>query len=185
MPAARHQDPGPNLKATLGRLDHLTNWESRPRGSMRVRLEPMLDLLKRLGNPHHAFRSVHVSGTKGKGSVCALVDAGLRRAGWRVGRYTSPHVEHVTERICLLGKPVREDVLAAALAKVLNVYEEAKALTSPARDATWFDILTAAAFVVFKDADVEIAVVEVGLGGPARLDQCGEVNRCGRYQCGT
>jgi dihydrofolate synthase / folylpolyglutamate synthase len=70
---------------------------------MRVGLEPMRDLMQRLGNPHERFRSVHVAGTKGKGSVCALIEAGLLRAGLKVGRYSSPHVEHVTERVSILG----------------------------------------------------------------------------------
>ena len=91
-------DPSQALSDALSRLDRLTNWERKPRGEMRVGLEPMLDLMLRLGNPHQSFRAIHVAGTKGKGSVCALVEAGLLRAGWRVGRYASPHVDRVNER---------------------------------------------------------------------------------------
>ena len=74
MPGQHDDDQmtsAPNLAATLKRLDTLTNWEARPRAGMRVGLEPMLDLMARLGDPHRAFRSLHVAGTKGKGSVSA------------------------------------------------------------------------------------------------------------------
>ncbi|QND47407.1 bifunctional folylpolyglutamate synthase/dihydrofolate synthase [Rhizobium lusitanum] len=156
------------LPDVLSRLDRLTNWERKPRGEMRVGLEPMLDLMQRLGNPHQSFRAIHVAGTKGKGSVCALVAAALLRAGWRVGRYASPHVDHVNERISVLGEEVGDDRLAEALEKVLDSYEAAKREATPGEDATWFDVITAAGFVVFRDAGLDWAVVEVGLGG--RLD---------------
>ncbi|WP_047455318.1 folylpolyglutamate synthase/dihydrofolate synthase family protein [Rhizobium rhizogenes] len=157
-----------SLPDVLSRLDRLTNWERKPRGEMRVGLEPMLDLMQRLGNPHQSFRAIHVAGTKGKGSVCALVAAALLRAGWRVGRYASPHVDHVNERISVLGREVEDNRLAEALEKVLDSYEVAKREATPGEDATWFDVITAAAFVVFRDAGLDWAVVEVGLGG--RLD---------------
>ena len=163
-----------DLTEALSHLDELTNWERRPRGSMRVGLGPMYDLMRRLGNPHESFRSVHVAGTKGKGSVCALIEAGLLRAGLRVGRYSSPHVEHVTERVSLLGQPTAEAKLARALLQTLDEYEAAKQAETPASDATWFDILTAAAFLMFKEAKLDWAVVEVGIGG--RLDSTNVVN---------
>lgn len=160
--------PSQALSDALSRLDRLTNWERKPRGEMRVGLEPMLDLMQRLGNPHQSFRAIHVAGTKGKGSVCALVEAGLLRAGWRVGRYASPHVDRVNERISVLGEQVEDDKLAKAVRQVLDCYEIAKQEATPGEDATWFDVITAAAFVVFRDAGLDWAVVEVGLGG--RLD---------------
>ena len=161
-------DPSQALSDALSRLDRLTNWERKPRGEMRVGLEPMLDLMLRLGNPHQSFRAIHVAGTKGKGSVCALVEAGLLRAGWRVGRYASPHFDRVNERISVLGKQVEDDELAKAVKQVLDCYEIAKQEATPGEDATWFDVITATAFVVFRDAGLDWAVVEVGLGG--RLD---------------
>src|SRR6516165_7236951 len=91
----------PGLARATARLDTLTDWESRPRRKMRVGLEPMIDLAQRLGEPQKSFRSVHVAGTKGKGSVSALIEAALVRAGLRVGRYASPHVERLTERVSL------------------------------------------------------------------------------------
>ncbi len=156
------------LSDALRRLDQLTNWERKPRGEMRVGLEPMLDLMQRLGNPHRSFRAIHVAGTKGKGSVSALVEAGLLRAGWKVGRYASPHVDRVNERVSVLGQEVGDDALAKAIMQVLDCYESAKRAATAGEDATWFDVITAAAFVVFADAGLNWVVVEVGLGG--RLD---------------
>ncbi|MFK0163209.1 bifunctional folylpolyglutamate synthase/dihydrofolate synthase [Rhizobium sp. NPDC090279] len=160
--------PSQSLSQALSRLDQLTNWERKPRGEMRVGLEPMLDLMQRLGNPHRSFRAIHVAGTKGKGSVSALLEAGLLRAGWRVGRYASPHVDRVNERVSVLGMEVEDDALAKAIMQVLDSYESAKQAVTAGEDATWFDVITAAAFVVFRDAGLNWVVVEVGLGG--RLD---------------
>jgi len=156
------------LIAALKRLDLLTNWESRPRSSMRPSLEPVRDLMQRLGNPHQHFRAVHVAGTKGKGSVCALIEAGMIRAGLRIGRYASPHLERVNERVSIMGQPVDDTTLANALVQALDCLEAAKQENTPAFDATWFDLLTAAAFLVFREAGLEWVAVEVGLGG--RLD---------------
>ena len=100
----------PSLPEVLDRLDRLTDWEKRPRGGMRVGLAPMRDLLHRLGEPQASLRVIHVAGTKGKGSVCALIEAGLMRAGLRIGRYASPHVESVAERVCLQGRPVESQL---------------------------------------------------------------------------
>jgi len=152
----------------MARLDALTDWERRPRNRMRVGLESALDLARRLEDPQKAFRSVHVGGTKGKGSVSALVEAALTQAGRRVGRYGSPHVERVTERVSLDGRDIDQATLADALSRALDAYEAARSEGTAGADATWFDLLTLAAFLIFRDAGVEWAVVEVGLGG--RLD---------------
>jgi dihydrofolate synthase/folylpolyglutamate synthase len=157
-----------NLTQVMARLDALTDWERRPRNTMRVGLEPMQDLAARLGHPEKAFRSIHVAGTKGKGSVSALVETALGRAGLRVGRYGSPHVERVTERISVQGHDVDEPTLARALNPALDAYEAARAAGTAAANATWFDLLTATAFLIFREAAVDWAVIEVGLGG--RLD---------------
>jgi dihydrofolate synthase/folylpolyglutamate synthase len=162
------------LREAMARLDALTNWERRPRKFMRVGLEPMQDLAGRLGDPQKAFRAVHVGGTKGKGSVAALIEAALAKAGLSVGRYASPHVETITERVTLQGRAVDEVTLARALKAALDAYEEARIAGTAAAEATWFDLLTAAAFLIFRNAGVEWAVVEVGLGG--RLDSTNVVN---------
>ncbi len=157
-----------DLARATARLDALTDWERRPRGKMRVGLEPMRDLAARLGDPQKAFRSIHVAGTKGKGSVSALIEAALARAGLRGGRYASPHVERLTERVSLDGREIDEPTLARALNRALDAYEAARAAGAPGADATWFDLLTAAALLIFAQTRREWAVVEVGLGG--RLD---------------
>jgi dihydrofolate synthase / folylpolyglutamate synthase len=157
-----------DLAHAMARLDALTDWERRPRSTMRVGLEPMRDLAARLGDPQKSFRSIHVAGTKGKGSVSALIEAALTHAGLRVGRYASPHVERINERVSVQGHDVDEPTLARALDKALDAYEAARAEGTPAINATWFDLLTAAAFLIFREAGVQWAVVEVGLGG--RLD---------------
>ena len=162
------------LTQAMARLDALTDWERRPRNKMRVGLEPMQDLAARLGHPEKAFRAVHVAGTKGKGSVSALVEAALGRADLRVGRYGSPHVERITERVSVQGRDVDEPTLARALNQALDAYETARTACTPAANATWFDLLTAAAFLIFREASVEWAVIEVGLGG--RLDSTNIVN---------
>ena len=163
-----------NLTQALARLDALTDWERRPRNTMRVGLEPMRDLAARLGDPQKAFRSIHVAGTKGKGSVSALIEAALAHAGLRVGRYASPHVERINERVSVQGHDVDEPTLARALNRALDAYEDARKARTPAVDATWFDLLTAAAFIIFREAAVEWAVIEVGLGG--RLDSTNVVD---------
>ncbi len=167
------------LEAALSRLDRLVDWERRARADgrgrrMRVSLEPIRDLCQRLGSPAQAFRAVHVAGSKGKGSVSALVAAGLRRSGVREGLYSSPHVEHVRERLSLCGLPVDEDVLAAALERALEARELARGADDPGRDATWFDVLTAAAFLALAEARIEVGVIECGLGG--RLDSTNVVH---------
>lgn len=150
-------------------LDALVNWERRDRDAgMRVGLEPALDLCARLGAPQARARAVHVAGTKGKGSLCALVDAGLRRAGLRVGRYSSPHVERIEERIAIDGEPLAADDFDRALSEVLAAREEAARAGTAGAHSTWFDVLTATAFVAFRRAGVDWWVVECGLGG--RLD---------------
>ncbi len=135
---------------------------------MRVNLEPMADLMERLGNPHKAFRSIHVAGTKGKSSTCALLQTGITKAGIRVGRYLSPHIDHICERVSVNGHPVSEDQLADAVEASLQAFDHAKAEGTAGNNSTWFDLLTASAFLVFQKAGVEWAVIETGLGG--RLD---------------
>ena len=138
-----------HLTQALARLDLLTDWERRPRNTMRVGLEPMRDLATRLGDPQKSFRAIHVAGTKGKGSVSALIEAALAHAGLRVGRYASPHVELITERVSIGGHDIDEPTLAHALDKALDAYEAARTAGTAAAEATWFDLLTASAFSSF------------------------------------
>lgn len=156
------------LADALERLHGLQNWERAKRSQMRVDLAPVRDLLQRLGSPHLRVRGVHVTGTKGKGSVSSLVEAGLRAAGLRTGLYISPHIEALNERIQIAGAPIDDDALALDLWATLDAREQAVAQSSAASQASWFDVLTACAFRAFCRAGVDWAVVEVGLGG--RLD---------------
>jgi dihydrofolate synthase/folylpolyglutamate synthase len=131
-------------------------------------LENMRAIAGRLGHPERAFRSVHVAGTNGKGSVTAMVDAGLRAAGYRSARYTSPHLLDLTERFTVDGRPVSAGELAATVARLRGAIEGLVADGTLRAHPTFFEVTTAAAFEIFRHAGVDIAVFEVGLGG--RLD---------------
>lgn len=159
----------PRLAAALARLDALVDWERRDRdAAMRRGIEPAADLLERLGNPTARFRAVHVAGTKGKGTTSSLVATALSKAGLRTGLYTSPHVDRIHERIRVDGADLADISLARALERALEARGQAIAESTPASAATWFDLVTAAAFAIFAEREVEWAVVECGLGG--RLD---------------
>ncbi|MGB8699048.1 MAG: folylpolyglutamate synthase/dihydrofolate synthase family protein [Thermosynechococcaceae cyanobacterium] len=125
-------------------------------------LDRILHLLAQLNHPQHRVPMIHVAGTNGKGSVCAYLSAVLTAAGYRVGRYTSPHLVDWTERITLNECPIEPERLLAALAQVEAAIDPTQA--SP----TQFEVLTAAAWQIFAEAAVDVAVIEVGLGG--RLD---------------
>jgi dihydrofolate synthase/folylpolyglutamate synthase len=126
-------------------------------------LERIQKLLADLGNPHHSVPVIHVAGTNGKGSVCAYLSAVLTEAGYRVGRYTSPHLVDWNERICLNEQPISTEALAELLLQVQAAIPE-NSEDSP----TQFEVITAAAWLYFAQQQVDIAVMEVGLGG--RLD---------------
>lgn len=126
-------------------------------------LERIEKLLADLGNPHHQVPIIHVAGTNGKGSVCAYLSAVLTEAGYKVGRYISPHLIEWNERICLNEQPITTADFQELLLQVKDVIPE-DAKDSP----TQFEAITAAAWLYFAKAKVNIAVIEVGLGG--RLD---------------
>lgn len=126
-------------------------------------LERIQKLLADLGNPHHCVPVIHVAGTNGKGSVCAYLSAVLTEAGYRVGRYTSPHLVDWNERICLNEQPISTEALTELLLQV-----QAAILENSEDSPTQFEVITAAAWLYFAQQQVDIAVMEVGLGG--RLD---------------
>jgi dihydrofolate synthase/folylpolyglutamate synthase len=130
----------------------------------RDRITALLDLL---GNPQRAFPSIHVTGTNGKTSTARMIDALLRAFGLRVGRYTSPHLESVTERVSVDGKPLSAERFVAAYDDVAPYAEllDAKAAESGGHPVTYFELITAMAFAAFADTPIDVAVVEVGLGG--------------------
>jgi dihydrofolate synthase/folylpolyglutamate synthase len=131
-------------------------------------LENISAIVARLGHPERAFRSVHIAGTNGKGSVTAMVDAALRAAGHRSARYTSPHLVDLSERFVIDGRPVAESVLASAVEGVRGAIDGLRADGGLEVQPTFFEVTTAVAFDLFRRAGVDIAVLEVGLGG--RLD---------------
>jgi dihydrofolate synthase/folylpolyglutamate synthase len=124
-----------------------------------LELDTIENLLDALGNPQDQFESVHVAGTNGKGSVCAFLSNMLVSAGQRVGTYASPHVHTVTERIRVDEENVDEDTFADVAQRVMDQAEDA------GLEPTFFETLTAMALVHFAEADVDYAVIEVGLGG--------------------
>jgi dihydrofolate synthase / folylpolyglutamate synthase len=125
-------------------------------------------LARALGQPHNRFRSILIAGTNGKGSVTAMVDCALRSAGLHVGRYTSPHLVKLEERFAIDGESVRTAVLVSAIEELRRLID--RLLASGELDAppTFFEVTTAIAFELFARAGVDVAVLEVGLGG--RLD---------------
>jgi len=141
---------------------------SRIRLGMKFGLETMRALVAALGHPERAFPSLLVAGTNGKGSVVAYVDSVLRASGLRVGRYTSPHLVHVRERIVVSGRSISDRALDREVARVRAAAEAIAAAGTLPAQPTYFEVLTAAAFLHFQRARVDIAVLEVGMG--ARLD---------------
>ena len=129
-----------------------------PRG-MLLGLDRVEDALAALGDPHLAVPAVHVTGSNGKGSTAAMVESIARAAGLRTGLYTSPHLCRFAERIRIDAAPIDDEAFARCLAAVVDRCRA---------DLTFFESLTVAAFVAFREARVDVAVLEVGLGG--RLD---------------
>lgn len=148
-----------NLQKSLERLYALRTFGIKPG------LEMTLELLNRLGNPHHSFAAIHVAGTNGKGSVCAMLDSVLRQTGLRVGLYTSPHLVQFNERIRVNGVMISDEELADLFS---DMEVQAKEVSSAGREVTFFEFTTVLAFEYFKRKNVQVAVVETGMGG--RLD---------------
>jgi dihydrofolate synthase/folylpolyglutamate synthase len=126
-------------------------------------LDRIVDLLHLLGDPQQAFPSIHITGTNGKTSTARMIDALLRELSLRTGRYTSPHLESVTERICVDNQPLDAERFAGVYDEVAPVAELVDGRHTDR--VTFFELLTAMAFAAFADAPVDAAVVEVGLGG--------------------
>src|SRR6266511_3803948 len=129
-----------------------------------VRVASLLDLL---GSPQRAYPAIHLTGTNGKTSTARMIDALLRAHGLRTGRYTSPHLDSVRERISIEAEPISEERFVEVYREVAPVarFLDEKALEIGTDTLTYFDMTTAMAFAAFADAPVDVAVVEVGLGG--------------------
>ncbi|GLY01454.1 MULTISPECIES: folylpolyglutamate synthase/dihydrofolate synthase family protein [Actinoplanes] len=126
-------------------------------------MQKIRDVMDVLGSPQRAYPSVHLTGTNGKTSTARMIDALLRAHGLHTGRYTSPHLESVRERISLDGEPISEEQMVATYDEVAPLAELIDARNP--EPLTYFDMTTAMAYATFADAPVDIAVVEVGLGG--------------------
>ena len=134
---------------------------------MKLNIDNIRELLDRLGNPQDSFRSVHVAGTNGKGSVSAMLSSVLTEAGYRTGLFTSPHLVRFNERIQVNGVQISDRDVERYFS-ILEPHMEAMAAESELKRITFFEATTAMAFLHFADMKVDYAVVEVGLGG--RLD---------------
>jgi dihydrofolate synthase/folylpolyglutamate synthase len=128
-------------------------------------LENITTLAAAFGNPHRAAPCVHVAGTNGKGSTAAMLESILRAAGLRTGLYTSPHLERINERIRIFGEDISDGDFAAAWTRVQSAIESLLAAGKLAAHPTYFECITALAFVAFAAQGVDFAVYEVGLGG--------------------
>jgi len=157
-------------KDALDYIYSFTNYEEKisylysPEHFDLARIEKLLALL---GNPHCQFNSIHIAGTKGKGSVAAMSESILRAAGYRTGLYTSPHLHTFRERIRVNGQLIPKET-------VVSIVERLQPLVSWVRGITTFEIITALGFLHFAEQEVELAAVEVGMGG--RLDATNVVN---------
>lgn len=146
-------------------LQYLLNLE---KFGMKFGLANIRRLCTALGEPQKKYRSVLIAGTNGKGSVTAMVDCALRAAGIKVGRYTSPHLVRLEERFAIGGEPVDTPALVVAIEQMQQIIDRLLADGSLEAPPTFFEVTTAIAFELFARAGVELAVLEVGLGG--RLD---------------
>jgi dihydrofolate synthase/folylpolyglutamate synthase len=142
--------------------------EQRARFGIKLGLDSMRALLAELGNPERSYPVLLVAGTNGKGSVVACTDAALRAAGLRVGRYTSPHLVRLNERIAVDGRLVTDATLERAVGRVRRAAEALRRRGTLDDHPTHFEVLTLAALWHFSRERVQVAVLEVGLGG--RLD---------------
>lgn len=150
-------------EAAIKRLNLFSNYE---RISLTLKpafsIDGELELLRRIGDPHMKYPCVHVAGTVGKGSVCIMLEAALREAGFKTGLYTSPHISDIRERITVRGKMISKKDFAAVFETLINI-GGADFLRH-----TFFEVLTAMGFLHFAREGVDIAIIETGLGG--RLD---------------
>ncbi len=153
-----------NYRRSIDYLLSFADFERSGRFQHRPDVQPVLALLRRLGDPHLGRRTVHIAGSKGKGSVAAMVESILRAAKLRTGLFTSPHLHSYTERIRIHGAPIADSEWAR-LTRTLRDAADADPPALGDRSLVTFDLLTALAFLAFREHGVDCQVVEVGLGG--------------------
>ncbi|MDQ1690946.1 MAG: dihydrofolate synthase / folylpolyglutamate synthase [Pseudonocardiales bacterium] len=161
-PASRAQSDRSRRKAAEQLL--LARWGEAKISPSRERIEALIDVL---GQPQKAYRSIHITGTNGKTSTARMIEELLRGFGLRTGRYTSPHLSDMTERIVLDGAPVSDGVFADAVAEISPFLDlvDARSEEEGGIRLTFFEAITGLAFAIFADSPVDVAVVEVGMGG--------------------
>ncbi len=147
-----------DFQAALAYLDEHMSYQKTGRIESPT-VEPITKLCAAMGDPQHAAPVIHVTGTNGKGSTVQMISRLLAAQGLTVGTYTSPHLEHITERIKRNGEPIAEDELGAAIGAVAEIAPLVGV------DPGYFEIMTAAAFRWFADVAVDVMVIEVGLLG--------------------
>jgi dihydrofolate synthase/folylpolyglutamate synthase len=138
---------------------------------IKLSLERIVFICEKLGNPQKNYDVIHVGGTNGKGSVCKYISSILTSAGYRVGLYTSPHIQHFSERFVIDNNEISEDEIVLLIEKVKSIVDE---MIKSNNIPTFFEITTAMAFEYFFDKKVDYAVIEVGLGG--RFDATNIIN---------
>ncbi|MFC1509739.1 bifunctional folylpolyglutamate synthase/dihydrofolate synthase [Candidatus Omnitrophota bacterium] len=165
-----------DYSSTLKYIDSFINFEKIPRYTYAssFNLERMRTFLKELGDPHYTLSVIHIAGSKGKGSTCSMIASILKEAGYSVGLYTSPHLLDVRERLRVLSRASRGFGDAVTKKEFIDLFERIKPVAEEFKDhkelgrLSFFEILTAAAFLYFREKKVDFAVIETGLGG--RLD---------------
>jgi dihydrofolate synthase/folylpolyglutamate synthase len=146
-------------------LSQLVNYEQISPSASDLALEPIRALLDTVGNPHNRLFIIHVAGSKGKGSVAAMLELILRTAGYRTGLYTSPQLSCLEDRIRVNGVSIAPTTLAALVGDLSSAIEAGKRRSMKLREPTFFDTMTALAFCYFNMERVDVAIVEVGMGG--------------------
>ncbi len=138
---------------------------------IKLGLERINHIVKELGNPQKKYKVIHVGGTNGKGSVCKFLESIISCSGYKVGSYTSPHLQHISERITICNNRITEDELIALVKKIKPIVD---GMLEKENVPTFFEVFTAISYQYFSDKNVDFAVVEVGLGG--RYDATNIVN---------
>lgn len=138
-----------------------------PESKMEPRLDPLFRAMELLGDPQKAYPVIHITGTNGKTSTARMIEAGLRAHGVRTGRYTSPHLAKVTERISVDGQPVKDETFVRIWDEIHPFLQmvDGELEDDGEPRLTYFECLTILGFAVFADEPVDVAVIEVGLGG--------------------
>ena len=139
-----------------------SRWPEHRVGPALNRIAALMDLL---GNPERATPVIQVAGTNGKGSTCIMIEALLRAAGLRTGRFSSPHLSDARERISIDGEPISEERFAEVWGEIEPFVRMVDERKLDGIDMTFFEVITGMAYAAFADAPVDVAVVEVGLGG--------------------